>query len=148
MDVIDELIAHCEAWEPWARVMGNVCAGDAAQALRSLRAELASYKQDAERYRWLRENCKPEEVESDDDWWTDYKEVSFTWQFREWVDGKPVIITPLWTMPSTQPARARRRNERPNTQTIPLRWRYRVHRRNDCGIWNGCREDVCPNSGL
>jgi hypothetical protein len=39
MDVIDELIAHCEAWEPWARVMGNVCAGDAAQALRSLRAE-------------------------------------------------------------------------------------------------------------
>ena len=41
MDVIDELIAHCEAWEPWARVMGNVCAGDAAQALRSLRAELA-----------------------------------------------------------------------------------------------------------
>jgi hypothetical protein len=41
MDVIDELIAYCEAWEPWARVMGNVCAGDAAQALRSLRAELA-----------------------------------------------------------------------------------------------------------
>jgi hypothetical protein len=41
MDVIDELIAHCEAWEPWARVMGNVCAGDAAQALRSLRAENA-----------------------------------------------------------------------------------------------------------
>ncbi len=75
MDVIDELIAHCEAWEPWARVMGNVCAGDAAQALRSLRAELAALqqmytaqgltikrqqdelaecKQDAERYRWLR----------------------------------------------------------------------------------------------
>jgi len=44
MDVIDELIAHCEAWEPWARVMGNVCAGDAAQALRSLRAELAEAK--------------------------------------------------------------------------------------------------------
>ena len=42
MDVIDELITHCEAWEPWARVMGNVCAGDAAQALRSLRAELAA----------------------------------------------------------------------------------------------------------
>ena len=41
MDVIDELIAYCEAWEPWARVMGNVCAGDAAQALRSLRAENA-----------------------------------------------------------------------------------------------------------
>ena len=40
MDVIDELIAHCEAWEPWARVMGNVCAGDAAQALRSLRARV------------------------------------------------------------------------------------------------------------
>ena len=39
MDVIDELITHCEAWEPWARVMGNVCAGDAAQALRNLRAE-------------------------------------------------------------------------------------------------------------
>ena len=54
MDVIDELIAHCEAWEPWARVMGNVCAGDAAQALRSLRAELAEVKRDAERYRWLR----------------------------------------------------------------------------------------------
>lgn len=49
MDVIDELIAHCEAWEPWARVMGNVCAGDAAQALRSLRAELAEAKRDAER---------------------------------------------------------------------------------------------------
>ena len=54
MDVIDELIAHCEAWEPWARVMGNVCAGDAAQALRSLRAELAECKQDAERFRWLK----------------------------------------------------------------------------------------------
>ena len=44
MDVIDELIAYCEAWEPWARVMGNVCAGDAAQALRSLRAELAELR--------------------------------------------------------------------------------------------------------
>ena len=44
MDVIDELITHCEAWEPWARVMGNVCAGDAAQALRSLRAELAEWR--------------------------------------------------------------------------------------------------------
>ena len=44
MDVIDELIAYCEAWEPWARVMGKVCAGDAAQALRSLRAELAEWK--------------------------------------------------------------------------------------------------------
>ena len=54
MDVIDELIAHCEAWEPWARVMGNVCAGDAAQALRSLRAELAETKQDVARYHWLR----------------------------------------------------------------------------------------------
>ena len=54
MDVIDELIAYCEAWEPWARVMGNVCAGDAAQALRSLRAELAECKQDAERFRWLK----------------------------------------------------------------------------------------------
>ena len=41
MDVIDELITHCEAWEPWARVMGNVRAGDAAQALRRLRAEFA-----------------------------------------------------------------------------------------------------------
>lgn len=41
MDIIDELIAYCKAWEPWARVMGNVCAGDAAQALRSLRAENA-----------------------------------------------------------------------------------------------------------
>ena len=77
MDVIDELIAYCEAWEPWARVMGNVCAGDAAQALRSLRAELelhkgaliaeqehvetleaelAACREDAERYRWLREH--------------------------------------------------------------------------------------------
>lgn len=45
MDVIDELITHCEAWEPWARVMGNVCAGDAAQALRNLRAELANKDQ-------------------------------------------------------------------------------------------------------
>lgn len=40
MDVIDELIAYCEAWEPWARVMGKVCAGDAAKALRGLRADL------------------------------------------------------------------------------------------------------------
>ena len=53
MDVIDELIAYCEAWEPWARVMGNVCAGDAAQALRSLRAELSASREDAERYRHL-----------------------------------------------------------------------------------------------
>ena len=41
MDVINELIACCEAWEPDVRVMGNVRAGEAAQALRALRAELA-----------------------------------------------------------------------------------------------------------
>ena len=71
MDVIDELIAHCEAWEPWARVMGNVCAGDAAQALRSLRAELAEARRDAERYRWLRSDDCPfscYEQEGPDNW--------------------------------------------------------------------------------
>ena len=47
MDVIDELIAHCEAWN-LGRVMGNVCAGDAAQALRRLRAELEECRKDAE----------------------------------------------------------------------------------------------------
>ncbi len=40
MDVIDELIAHCEAWEPEVCVMGNVRAGEAAKALRGLRADL------------------------------------------------------------------------------------------------------------
>ena len=40
MDVLDELIACCEAWEPDVCVLGNVRAGDAAQALRRLRAEL------------------------------------------------------------------------------------------------------------
>ena len=53
MDVIDELIAHCEAWEPWARVMGNVCAGDAAQALRNLRAELET--EESRRHEVVRE---------------------------------------------------------------------------------------------
>ena len=37
MDVIDELIACCEAWEPEVCVMGNVRAGDAANRLRFLR---------------------------------------------------------------------------------------------------------------
>ena len=60
IDVIDELIAHCEAWEPWARVMGDVCAGDAAQALRNLRAELAEAKRDADRYRWWRRFFVPD----------------------------------------------------------------------------------------
>jgi hypothetical protein len=60
----------------------------------TLEADLAECREDAERYRWLRDNNPPEEVASDDDWWTDYKEVSFTWQFREWVAGKPVVITP------------------------------------------------------
>ena len=40
MDVIDELIACCEAWEPEVCVMGNVRAGEAAKALRGLRADL------------------------------------------------------------------------------------------------------------
>ena len=40
MDVIDELIAYCEAWEPEVCVMGNVRAGEAAKALRGLRADL------------------------------------------------------------------------------------------------------------
>ena len=54
MDGIDELIAYCEAWEPGARVMGNVCAGDAEKTMRSVRAEIAECKQDAERFRWLK----------------------------------------------------------------------------------------------
>ena len=86
MDVIDELIACCEAWEPEVCVMGNVRAGEAAKALRGLRAdltmagafhkaavaqrnsaweeierlraELAECQQDAERYRWLRDQCR------------------------------------------------------------------------------------------
>ena len=53
MDVIDELIAYCEAWEPWARVMGNVCAGDAAQALRNLCAELET--EESRRHEVVRE---------------------------------------------------------------------------------------------
>ena len=53
MDVIDELITHCEAWEPWARVMGNVCAGDAAQALRNLCAELET--EESRRHEVVRE---------------------------------------------------------------------------------------------
>lgn len=53
MDVIDELITHCEAWEPWARVMGNVCAGDAAQALRNLCAELET--EESRRHEVMRE---------------------------------------------------------------------------------------------
>ncbi len=40
MDVINELIACCEAWEPEVCVMGNVRAGEAAKALRGLRADL------------------------------------------------------------------------------------------------------------
>ena len=53
MDVIDELIACCEAWEPEVCVMGNVRAGDAAQALRNLRAELET--EESRRHEVVRE---------------------------------------------------------------------------------------------
>ena len=40
MDVIDALIACCEAWETEVCVMGTVRAGEAAKSLRGLRADL------------------------------------------------------------------------------------------------------------
>ena len=44
MDVLDQMVACCEAWEPQACVMENVRAGEAARALRDLRAALAAIK--------------------------------------------------------------------------------------------------------
>lgn len=54
--ILDELLTCLDAWEPQVRVMGNVRAGEAAQALRDLRAELATRDENAERYLWLRAN--------------------------------------------------------------------------------------------
>lgn len=58
MDIIDKLLAACIGYPvtniPWPHRVLH----DAAEEITRLRAELAECKQDAERYRWLRDKCR------------------------------------------------------------------------------------------
>ena len=50
MDTIDEILACLRAWEPSARVLGNVRAQDAIEAIERLRDELAEVQEKALRF--------------------------------------------------------------------------------------------------
>lgn len=46
--IIGEILACLRAWEPAARVLGNVRAQDAIEAIERLRSELAEARRDVE----------------------------------------------------------------------------------------------------
>ena len=49
-DTVTEILACLRAWEPSARVIGNITAGNAIEAIERLRAELAEVQEKALRF--------------------------------------------------------------------------------------------------
>ena len=67
MDTIDEMLACFKSWEPAVRVLGNIRAQDAIEAIETLRAELAECREKCAAEAWVHymDVCKKRGVSPD-----------------------------------------------------------------------------------